>query len=434
MTIDLIPPWKSEKIKDIFNMDVLKIATAGSVDDGKSTLIGRLLYDTGSLPEDRISYIKTMSKQQGMDYTDFSLATDGLLAEREQGITIDVAHIYFATGQRNYIIADTPGHEEFTRNMVTGASTSQLAIVLVDARKGVLDQTRRHLYINKLLRIDKVIIAINKMDLVNFDEEVFKTIKYTIRKEFTLGVDSIPKIEFIPISALNGDNVVLPSGMMDWYRGPTLLEALEASTCEELDKSSPTRFPVQLAIRPRTPQFRDFRGYAGRVIGNALAVGDEVTILPTQQQSRIIGIHYYDTSISRAETGSSVVLQLADDVQVNRGDMIVKANELPVITKKLDATVCWMDTNPLLARKKYIVQHHANSVLCIVEAINHVIDISMGRETKATHQLQLNDIGSITLALSKPIFSDPYALNKKNGAFILVDPVTNATAGVGIIT
>lgn len=433
MINDLNRPWKNEKIKGIFSMEVLKIATAGSVDDGKSTLIGRLLYDTGALPEDKLHIIEELSAQRGMDYIDYSLATDGLLAEREQGITIDVAHIYLSTDKRSYIIADTPGHEEFTRNMVTGASTSQLAIVLVDARKGVLEQTRRHIYINKLLRIKKIVIAVNKMDLVEYSQEKFEEIRDSILNFFDEGDFELPELQFIPMCALTGENVVASSRNMEWYNGPSLLAYLEETKPDDLEEKGVTRFPIQMAIRPKTEAFRDFRGYAGKVLGNSLALGDEVTVLPSGRKSKIKEIRFYQDLIEEVAPGSSVIVTLTDELQLNRGDMLVKSQEEPLNSKELTATVCWMDSKPLCERDQYLVQHHSNLVLSRIESITSILDTELSGKIIDADQLQLNDIGRVRIKLSKPIFSDTFAENKANGSFILIDPQTNATAGVGLV-
>lgn len=414
-------------------MEVLKISTAGSVDDGKSTLIGRLLYDTGSLTEDKLHSIEAASKQRGMDYIDYSLATDGLLAEREQGITIDVAHIYLSTPKRNYIIADTPGHKEFTRNMVTGASTSQLSIVLIDARKGVLDQTMRHICINRLLRIKKIIIAVNKMDLVEYSMDVFESIKEILQSRFQHEVHGTQEIQFIPLCALSGENVVHRSGNMGWYTGPSLLQALEEISLVHTSEEGSTRFPVQMAIRPNIKNYMDFRGYAGKVIGNSLSVGDKVTVLPTLKRSTIKEIRMYRDVLAEVPAGSSVLVTLEDDLQLNRGDMLAKTTEVPDIKKEIAATLCWLDTQPLLSGGKYLLQHHSNLVLCKISAIESVLDADLlGKRVLGT-KLQLNDIGSVDIKLSRPIYCDPYKENKANGAFILIDPQTNATAALGFI-
>ena len=335
-------------------MGHLKIATAGSVDDGKSTLIGRLLYDTKSLTTDKLKAIEEKSKQRGFDYLDFSLATDGLIAEREQGITIDVAHIYFSTPAKSFIIADSPGHVEYTRNMVTGASNAQASIILVDARNGVIEQTYRHFFINNLLRIKEVIVAVNKMDLVNFSEEKFQTIKNEINYLATKSDFEAQKITFIPISALNGDNVVEKSTKMSWYQGETLLDYLENIDTTLTNDSANARFPIQTVIRPKTAEYHDFRAYAGKIYGGDFSVGDPVLVLPSLTKSTIKNIYFFDQEFDTALSGSSVSITLTNDVNVSRGDMIVKIDEIPTIAKELEATICWMDKEPLQNAQKYI--------------------------------------------------------------------------------
>ena len=414
-------------------MDVLKIATAGSVDDGKSTLIGRLLYDTQSLTDDKLEAIKRNSQLRGYDYLDFSLATDGLVAEREQGITIDVAHIYFSTEKKSYIIADTPGHIEYTRNMVTGASTSQASIILIDARKGVIEQTYRHFFINNLLRVKNIIVAINKMDLVGYSETVFNQIKNDFEELNKKSSYHEQQITFIPVSALKGDNVVKHSSKMTWYKGETIMENLEKLDSDSIAEVSQVRFPVQTVIRPKSEAFHDFRGYAGKVYGNSLSVNDEVTILPSLKKSTIKSINFFDKEIEAAEAGSSVVITLSDDVNVSRGDMLVKSDELPAIEKELDVVICWMDNKELLEGSKYILQHSNNNVLAKIDAIENTIATDFGGEEISNGKLKLNEIGQVKLRLNKPIYFDAYEKNKANGAFILIDAQTNTTAGVGFL-
>lgn len=413
-------------------MDVLKIATAGSVDDGKSTLIGRLLYDTKSLTDDKLEAIERNSKKKGYDYLDFSLATDGLVAEREQGITIDVAHIYFSTANRSYIIADTPGHVEYTRNMVTGASTSQAAIVLVDARNGVIEQTKRHFFINNLLRIKDVVVAINKMDLVDYDEAVFDKIKQDMLALQENTTYKGQRITFIPISALNGDNVVEKSENTPWYTGESLIEHLENITIDDVKEKAQARFQVQTVIRPKKAEYHDFRGYAGKIKGGDLSVGDEITVLPGGTSSTIKAIHFFDETFDTAVNGSSVTITLADDIDVSRGDLIVKSTELPVSEKDLKATVCWMDKTPLQAGKKYKIQHGVNKVISKISAIHSRIEPDkLGTKQDVVDALNMNDIGEIAFKVNKALHFDAYSTNKENGSFIIIDPQTNNTAGVG---
>ena len=413
-------------------MEVLKIATAGSVDDGKSTLIGRLLYDTKSLTTDKLEAIEKSSKQKGYDYLDFSLATDGLVAEREQGITIDVAHIYFSTAKKSYIIADTPGHVEYTRNMVTGASTSQVSIILIDARKGVIEQTYRHFFINNLLRVKDVIVAINKMDLVDYSEEVFNKIKADFQALNAKSAYKEQNVSYIPLSALTGDNVVETLGKMPWYTGQTILQHLEGLESKDVYDNGQARFPVQTVIRPKTEGYHDFRGYAGKLYGNNIKVGDAVTVLPSLTESTVTNIHFFDQQFDEASVGSSITIELANDINVTRGDMIVKSNELPRIEKDITTTVCWMDSKKLVAGAKYFVQHNTNRVLAKIDSVKNVIATDYSGVTPAS-QLSINEIGEVTIKLSKAIYFDAYNENKSNGAFILIDAATNTTAGVGFI-
>lgn len=414
-------------------MEVLKIATAGSVDDGKSTLIGRLLYDTKSLTDDKLEAIEKSSKKKGYDYLDFSLATDGLVAEREQGITIDVAHIYFSTATRSYIIADTPGHVEYTRNMVTGASTSQVAIILIDARHGVIEQTYRHFFINNLLRIKSVIVAVNKMDLVNFSEERYNEIKADFEKLVEKSDYEDQNITYIPVSALKGDNVVEKSEAMSWFGGQTLLEYLEKLDTVNIYNRGKMRFPVQYVIRPKTEEFHDFRGYAGKVYGGDINVGDEVVVLPSETKTKIKEIYFNDKKFQSAARRSSISVTLENNVNVSRGDMIVKVNELPRIEKAFMATVSWMDGRPLLPGSKYTLQHGVNKAIAKVSAINHKIHPDFSGVENDVISLNMNDIASVSFQLNKPIFFDAFKEHRTNGSFILIDPQTNNTAGVGFI-
>jgi sulfate adenylyltransferase subunit 1 len=414
------------------NRKLIKIATAGSVDDGKSTLIGRLLYDTRSLTNDKLEAIERNSKQKGFDYLDFSLATDGLVAEREQGITIDVAHIYFSTENTNYIIADTPGHVEYTRNMVTGASTSQVAIILVDARKGVIEQTYRHFFINNLLRVNHVVVAINKMDLVDFDEDTYLKIKGDFEALIEKSNYSSEQVTFIPVSALKGDNIAGKSDNMPWYVGNTLLDHLEVLEPQDLEENTAARFAVQYVIRPKTDQYHDFRGFSGKLHGGHLAVGDEVTVLPSFTKTRIKSIHFFDQTYEVAQPGSSVTITLENEVNVSRGDMLVKSTELPRSAKELSAIICQVNHTPLQVGSKLILQHGVNSVLAKVQSIEHLIQTDFSGEIPA-EKLQLNDIGKVNFKLSKPIHYDPYTDNRDNGSFILIDEGSLDTISVGFI-
>ena len=414
-------------------MEVLKIATAGSVDDGKSTLIGRLLYDTKSLTDDKLEAIERSSKQKGYDYLDFSLATDGLVAEREQGITIDVAHIYFSTNTRSYIIADTPGHVEYTRNMVTGASTSQAAIILIDARHGVIEQTYRHFFINNLLRIKDVIVAVNKMDLVDFSEERYNEIKADFEKLVGKSDYEDQNITYIPVSALKGDNVVEGSDSMDWYKGETLLSHLEKLDTQNVYNKGKMRFPVQYVIRPKTEEFHDFRSYAGKVYGGDINVGDEVVVLPSETKTKVKEIYFNDKKFESAARRSSISVTLENDVNVSRGDMIVKASELPKVDKRFTATISWMDAKQLVAGSKYVLQHGINKVLAKVSAINNKIETDFSGVETNVSSLGMNDIASVSFQLNKPVFFDSFKEHRTNGAFILIDPQSNNTVGVGFI-
>jgi len=389
-------------------MEVLKIATAGSVDDGKSTLIGRLLYDTKSLTSDKIEAIEKTSKQKGYDYLDFSLATDGLVAEREQGITIDVAHIYFSTTNKSYIIADTPGHVEYTRNMITGASTSQAAIILIDARKGVIEQTKRHFFINNLLRVKEIIVAINKMDLVNFSEDTYNTIKSDFQQLLKERDYQDQRITFIPVSALKGDNIVHNS------------------------ETTP-RYPVQSVIRPKTEEFHDFRGYAGKVYGGELSIGDTVFVLPSKIKTKIKSIYFYDQEVETASRRSSVTITLEDDVNISRGDMITKTDNPPVVDKQITAIIAWMDQQTLNVGNKYVIQHGVNKVLAKVDRLHHTIKTDFSGVTEGVSQLDLNDIALVSFKLNKPIYYDAFKNHRTNGSFIIIDPQTNTTAGAGFI-
>jgi sulfate adenylyltransferase subunit 1 len=414
-------------------MNVLKIATAGSVDDGKSTLIGRLLYDTKSLTDDKLEAIEEKSRQRGFDYLDFSLATDGLVAEREQGITIDVAHIYFSTRKKSFIIADTPGHIEYTRNMVTGASTAQASIVLIDARNGVVEQTYRHFFINNLLRIKNVVIAINKMDLVDFSEDKYNSIRGEIEYLASKSDYKNQQLTFIPMSALQGDNVVSKYENMPWYAGETLLHHLEKLDAEDINEVSQVRFPVQTVIRPKTDEFHDFRGYAGKIYGGDLAIGDKIVVLPSQTKSTIKSIHFFNETFVKAKNGSSVTITLEDNVNVSRGDMLVKVNEEPIITKQLDATICWMDKEPLRESQKYYIKHGVNDAQAKIIQLSSILKTDFSGKIDCPSALALNQIGDVQLKLSKPLLIDAYDQNKSNGAFILINPKTNNTVGVGFI-
>lgn len=414
-------------------MELLKFSTAGSVDDGKSTLIGRLLYDTGSLTEDQLEAVEAASKRKGFDYLDLSLLTDGLSAEREQGITIDVAHIYFATANRKFIIADTPGHVEYTRNMVTGASHSQLSIILIDARKGVIEQTQRHFFIANLLQIPEIVVAVNKMDLVDFQEDKFNAIK-TAFLQFAEGFPHFKQnITFIPISSLKGDNLVNESTNMSWYQGKSLLHYLENVDVNSNVNTEDARFPVQYVIRPHSEEFHDYRGYAGRVISGKFAVGQEVMVLPSQQKSTIKQVVTFDGNLEMAETNSSVTLLLEDEVDITRGNMLVKTANQPQIDKEITADICWMDTQPLVEGGKYMIEHSHNLIKAIVREVDYIVHTSTLNKDTETKTIKLNDIARVKIKTAQPLFFDAYEQNQANGSFILINEQTKNTVAAGII-
>ncbi len=415
-------------------MDILRIATAGSVDDGKSTLIGRLLFETKSITKDKIEALEAASARKGLDFTDLSLLTDGLIAEREQGITIDVAHIYFNTPSRKYIIADTPGHLEYTRNMVTGASNSAVSIILIDARNGVSEQTKRHLYISSLLQIKNIIVAVNKMDLMDYNEDVFNGIVADF-KVLTKKINTQNQtLNFIPISSLYGENIVVRSTKMDWYKKDSLLEILENIQVKDTKESElPFRFPVQLVIRPKTEAFHDFRGYAGKVSSGKIKVGDLVVALPSQQISKIKEILSFDEKIIIAHQNDSVVITLEDDIDISRGNMLSTMGEQPEVLKQFSARVCWMDTESLIPGKMYLIQHGVNRQKAKVLNLDSVLNIDNFEESTNVKELKLNQIGHVNFKLASPVFVDKYEENPKNGAFIIIDEFSNNTVGVGFI-
>ncbi len=410
----------------------LKFATVGSVDDGKSTLIGRLLLDSKAIFDDQLEHITAVSRRRGDDVADLALLTDGLRAEREQGITIDVAYRYFATPRRSFVIADCPGHIQYTRNMVTGASNVDLAIVMVDARHGVVEQTRRHTLLVSLLGVPHLVICVNKMDLVGNHEAALKAVidQFT---EFAAKLE-LRDVTFIPISALNGDNVVDRSPNMPWYQGTSLLRHLETVYTASDHNLIDTRFPVQYVIRPRTTEHHDFRGYAGTMAGGSLRVGDDVVVLPSGLPTTIAAIDGFDGPCSEARSGDAVVVRLSDHVDVSRGDMLVRPNNHPVVTQDLDAMVCWMDDRATLRpRAMYTLQHTTRTVRAVVTDLRYELDIStLHRNTEAT-ELGLNAIGRIALHTTAPLFIDDYHRNRTTGGFILIDEHTNATVAAGMI-
>jgi sulfate adenylyltransferase subunit 1 len=413
-------------------MDLLRFSTCGSVDDGKSTLIGRLLYDSKSIFEDQLEAMETSSRKRGDEHVNLALLTDGLKAEREQGITIDVAYRYFATPKRKFIIADTPGHVQYTRNMVTGASTSQLAIVLVDARKGVIEQTRRHSFLVNLLRINHIVLAINKMDLVDFDQDTFNRIEADYR-EFASGLQNPMEITAIPLAALHGDNIVDSSDNMSWYSGPTLLEHLEQVEVLDTENREDARFPVQWVIRPQSAEFPDYRAFAGRVAGGVFRPGQKVTALPSGFESRIKAIHTFEGDLEEAFAPLSVSISLEDEIDISRGDMIVASDDVPEHLQELTATICWFSEKKLIPRGKYYLRHTTREVQAIVSALNFKVDINTLEQDEDTANFSLNDIGGIRIRTSAPLFFDSYKKNRTTGSFILIDAGTHETVAAGMI-
>ncbi|MGA2882345.1 MAG: sulfate adenylyltransferase subunit CysN [Bryobacteraceae bacterium] len=410
--------------------DLLRFTTAGSVDDGKSTLIGRLLFDSQNVYEDQIKAVTKASVNRSAGPIDFSLLTDGLRAEREQGITIDVAYRYFATARRKFIIADTPGHEQYTRNMATGASTADLAVILIDARNGVLQQSRRHGFIASLLGIPNFVVAVNKMDAVNYDEGVFRSIEAEYREFIGRLVlqQTAPHVYFLPISALEGDNVVRPSRHMPWFEGPSLLEFLETVPVHHRTRSAAFRFPVQRVIRPN----QDFRGYAGQLVSGAVRPGDSILALPSGQRSRVKSIETFDGRLEEAVAPMSVTLTLEDEVDISRGDMLSSTQKSPEVARQFDATVVWMNEQPLDLSRRYILKHTTQTLPAEVKAVKHRVNIKT-LEHEAAESLEMNGIGVLRIETSRPIYFDAYSQNRSTGSVILIDPETNATVGAGMI-
>ncbi len=412
---------------------LLRFLTCGSVDDGKSTLIGRLLYDSKTILADTLSAIARTSKKRGLDAIDLSLLTDGLQAEREQGITIDVAYRYFTTGTRKYIIADAPGHEQYTRNMVTAASTADLAIILIDARRGVLTQTRRHSYLTHLMGIPHLTVAINKMDLVDYAQDVFEKIRADYL-EFAASL-GISDVRFIPMSALNGDMVVERGERLDWYEGPTLIELLETATTTHNAHAENFRFPVQYVCRPQdsaNPELHDYRGFMGRVESGTVAVGDAVTVLPSGRETRVKAIESGGATIASAFAEQSITLLLADEIDISRGDMIVRTGESPTVARQIDAMLCWLSEAPLDARRKYLIRHTTRETKAALGAIDYRVDVNTS-EQQSADKLAMNDIARVSFRLAQPLFIDRYAENRATGAFIVIDESTNNTVGAGMI-
>ena len=410
--------------------ELLRFATAGSVDDGKSTLIGRLLHDSKAIFEDQLEHVVQTSERRGDGYVNLALLTDGLRAEREQGITIDVAYRYFQTPRRKFVIADTPGHEQYTRNMVTGASTADLSVMLVDARKGVSEQTRRHAYIASLLRIPHVVVCVNKMDLVSYDEAVFEHIVEELT-DWTARLD-VGDLSFIPISALLGDNVVDRSNNMSWYDGPSLLYHLEHVVIAPDRNLAQVRFPVQWVVRPNSDEHHDYRGYAGTVAGGVLHPGDEVLVLPSGQRTQVTAIDTYEGAVETAFPTMSVTVRVADDVDISRGDMLVEADDPPEAARELDAMICWMGEAPLRPGARLAIKHTTRTTRARIEELDYRVEVNTLAHEPAD-ELALNEIGRIRLRAGSPLMADPYSLNRTTGSFILIDDATNDTVAAGMV-
>ena len=412
-------------------MELLRFTTAGSVDDGKSTLIGRLLYDSKSIFEDQMEILEETSKQRGEEGVNLALLTDGLRAEREQGITIDVAYRYFATPKRKFIIADTPGHIQYTRNMVTGASTANLALLLVDARHGVIEQTKRHAFIASLLQIPHIAVCINKMDLVDHSQEAFEKIKSEF-EDFASKLE-IKDVHFIPISALNGDNVVDRSKNMNWYEGSTLMHLLENIHIGSDQNHVDCRFPIQYVVRPQSPEFPDYRGYAGRIEGGVFKPGDQVTVLPSGFISKIKSIDTFNGEVAEAFSPMSVCITLEDNIDISRGDMLVRENNKPTVEQDIDVMICWMNEKKMIPGGKYTVRHTSQTARCIIKEVKYKMDINSLHRNEEDREIGLNDIGRITIRTTKPLFFDSYTRNRNTGSIILVDESTNETVAAGMI-
>ncbi|WP_435233105.1 sulfate adenylyltransferase subunit 1 [Micromonospora aurantiaca (nom. illeg.)] len=429
MSVETLAPAESDTARP---MDLLRFATAGSVDDGKSTLIGRLLYDTKSLFSDQLAAVEAVSAARGDEYTNLALLTDGLRAEREQGITIDVAYRYFATPRRKFIIADTPGHIQYTRNMVTGASTADLALILVDARKGLVEQSRRHAFLCSLLRVPHLVLCVNKMDLVDWSQEVYER----IADEFTAFAAKldVPDLTVVPVSALQGDNIVTRSENMPWYEGPSLLHHLERVHIASDRNLVDVRFPVQYVIRPQSTTVTDYRGYAGQVASGVLKPGDEVMVLPSGFTSRIAAVETADGPVDEAFPPMSVTVRLTDELDISRGDMICRPNNAPMAVQDIEAMVCWMDeTRPLQVGGKYAIKHTTRSARAIVRGLHYRLDINSLHRDETAGELKLNEIGRVRLRTTVPLLADEYRRNRTTGGFVIIDESTNRTVGAGMI-
>tara|TARA_B100001540_G_scaffold203825_1_gene179515 strand:+ start:4184 stop:5452 length:1269 start_codon:yes stop_codon:yes gene_type:complete len=413
------------------DMELLRFTTAGSVDDGKSTLIGRLLYDSKAIFEDQMELLEETSKQRGEEGINLALLTDGLRSEREQGITIDVAYRYFATPKRKFIIADTPGHIQYTRNMVTGASTANLAILLVDARHGVIEQTKRHAFIASLLQIPHIAVCINKMDLVDYQQDFYERIKSEF-EGFASKLE-VQDIHFVPISALHGDNVVERSNNMMWYDGSTLMHLLENVHIGSDHNHVDCRFPVQYVIRPQSKEYPDYRGYAGRVEGGVFKKGDEVTILPSGIKSKIKSIDTFNGEVDEAFCPMSICITLEDDIDISRGDMLVRENNQPKTEKEIHLMICWMNQKKMTVRGKYTIRHTTQTARCIIQDVKYKMDINTLHRIENATEIGLNDIARISIKTTKPLFFDSYTRNRNTGSIILVDEATNETVAAGMI-
>ncbi|MCZ7439878.1 sulfate adenylyltransferase subunit CysN [Micromonospora sp. WMMC241] len=430
MSVETLAPADGET--SVRPMDLLRFATAGSVDDGKSTLIGRLLYDTKSLFSDQLAAVEAVSAARGDEYTNLALLTDGLRAEREQGITIDVAYRYFATPRRKFIIADTPGHIQYTRNMVTGASTADLALILVDARKGLVEQSRRHAFLCSLLRVPHLVLCVNKMDLVDWSQEVFER----IADEFTAFAAKldVPDLTVVPVSALRGDNIVSRSENMPWYEGPSLLHHLERVHIASDRNLVDVRFPVQYVIRPQSTTVTDYRGYAGQVASGVLKPGDEVMVLPSGFTSRIAAVETADGPVDEAFPPMSVTVRLTDEIDISRGDLICRPNNAPMVAQDIEAMVCWMDeSRPLQVGGKYAIKHTTRSARAIVRELHYRLDINSLHRDESAGELKLNEIGRVRLRTTVPLLADEYRRNRTTGGFVIIDESTNRTVGAGMI-
>ena len=413
------------------DMQLLRFTTAGSVDDGKSTLIGRLLYDSKAIFEDQMEAIERASVGRGEEEVNLALLTDGLRAEREQGITIDVAYRYFATPKRKFIIADTPGHIQYTRNMVTGASTANVAVILIDARNGVIEQTRRHAFISKLLGIPHIVVCVNKMDLVEYSQETFHAIKNDFHQSIALKLD-ISDVHYVPISAKLGDNVVEESEIMTWYNGPTFLSLLENIEIDHDRNLTDLRFPVQYVVRPMNDVFHDFRGYAGKVAGGILRKVSKVAVLPSGFETTVKSVYDYTTELNEAFPPMSVVVELEDDIDISRGDMIVDASNLPVISQEVTRMICWFNEKKMMIRGKYALKHTTHEVRCVIQQVHYKINVNNMEHTNDDLTVGLNDIACITVKTTKALYHDSYGVNRVSGSCIIIDEATNETVAAGM--